>query len=146
TGRGKRLMDDIRRQCAEIERVASSNAAEYAARSAASEFNLSLIATGGATLLFFFLAVAALTIFRGMRRRDDLYQQAFLREQLLKTTLAGIADGVIATDQDGLVTFINPVAQQLTGRDEAEAVGAPIASVFPIVHETTRAKVDNPLE
>ena len=64
----------------------------------------------------------------------------------LQTTLASIGDGVIATDCAGKVTFINLVAQQLTGWSEQEGIGVPIQEVFQIVNETTRAVVANPVE
>ncbi len=65
----------------------------------------------------------------------------------LRVTLSCIGDGVITTDRGGRVTFLNPVAQALTGWTQEEATaggGVPIERVFNIVNEQTRAKVDNP--
>ncbi|MFN0010046.1 MAG: PAS domain S-box protein [Phycisphaerales bacterium] len=65
----------------------------------------------------------------------------------LRVTLSCIGDGVITTDRSGRVTFLNPVAQALTGWTQEEATaggGVPIERVFNIVNEETRAKVDNP--
>ncbi|WP_425615478.1 PAS domain S-box protein [Anatilimnocola sp. NA78] len=64
--------------------------------------------------------------------------------ELLQTTLASIGDAVIATDTDSCVTFLNSVAQDLTGWSTEAARGVPLEQVFQIVNETTRAKVDNP--
>ena len=50
----------------------------------------------------------------------------------LHTTLSSIADAVIATDLNGKITFINPVALELTGRSEQEALGQPLESVCVI--------------
>lgn len=61
-----------------------------------------------------------------------------------RTTLSSIGDGVIATDTDSRVTFLNPVAQKLTGWTEEDAVGRRLDEVFHIVNETTRAVVENP--
>jgi PAS domain S-box-containing protein len=66
------------------------------------------------------------------------------REQL-RVTLASIGDGVIVTDTRGVVTFLNPVAQQLTGWDPAEAAGQPLERVFRIVNELTRREAENPV-
>ena len=55
---------------------------------------------------------------------------------LLQTTLASIGDAVIATDASGLVTFLNSVAEGLTGWTQAEAKGRPIAGVFVILNES----------
>ncbi|HEX3765949.1 MAG TPA: PAS domain S-box protein [Kofleriaceae bacterium] len=66
-------------------------------------------------------------------------------EDSLSATLYSIGDGVIATDDRGRVTRLNPVAEALTGWQQAEAVGLPIESVFHIVNEDTRAPAVNPV-
>ncbi|MCC7420103.1 MAG: PAS domain S-box protein [Planctomycetaceae bacterium] len=62
----------------------------------------------------------------------------------LQVTLASIGDAVICTDELGRVTFLNPVAETLTGWPQADAEGQPLPSVFHIVNESTRQPVDNP--
>jgi len=69
-----------------------------------------------------------------------------LSERRYATTLSSIGDGVIATDRSGLVTFLNPVAERLTGWSAAEAEGKPLTEVFRIVNEQTRATVENPVD
>ena len=73
--------------------------------------------------------------------------QASLREseQRWATTLASIGDAVIATDTLGRVTFMNGVAQELTGWSLSEASLVPIREVFNIVNEQTRLEVENPI-
>jgi PAS domain S-box-containing protein len=66
------------------------------------------------------------------------------REQLL-VTLESISDGVIATDREGRVTFLNPVAQALTGCTGAEAQGRPLEAVFRIANAEIREPVENPV-
>jgi PAS domain S-box-containing protein len=61
------------------------------------------------------------------------------------TTLRSIGDAVIATDADGRVTFMNPIAERLTGFSESEAVGEPLVDVFQIFSEHTRATVESPV-
>ncbi len=56
-------------------------------------------------------------------------------KERLRTTLHSIADGVISTDRDGRVVFINPAAERMTGFSEADARGRPIEEVFQAVHE-----------
>jgi PAS domain S-box-containing protein len=65
------------------------------------------------------------------------------REWLL-VTLSSIGDAVITTDTHGRVRFLNPVAQELTGWTQEQAVGHSLDHVFKIVNETTRAPVVNP--
>ncbi len=62
----------------------------------------------------------------------------------LRITLASIGDAVISTDAEGRVTFMNGVAEALTGWPQAEAVGRPLPDVFHIVNERTRQPVENP--
>ncbi len=56
----------------------------------------------------------------------------------LAVTLRSIGDAVIATGQDGRIVRINPVAERLTGWDEAQAMGQPLEKVFVIVDTITR--------
>ena len=67
-------------------------------------------------------------------------------ERRFATTLASIGDGVIATDQLGKVTFLNAVAENLTGWKSEEAQGIALPTVFRICNEETRKTVVNPVE
>jgi PAS domain S-box-containing protein len=70
-----------------------------------------------------------------------------LREQRewFQVTLGSIADAVIATDTEGKVTFLNPVAEKMTGCPSAEAIGAPLDAIFNIVNEYTHERVQSPV-
>jgi len=59
-------------------------------------------------------------------------------ERFLATTLRSIGDAVVATDNDGLVTLMNPMAERLTGWVEAEALGRPLTEVVRILDERSR--------
>jgi PAS domain S-box-containing protein len=69
-----------------------------------------------------------------------------LREQSerFRITLSSIGDAVISTDAAGVITFLNRVAETLTGWTQHEAVGQPLHAVFNIVDYDTRAAVENP--
>jgi PAS domain S-box-containing protein len=74
------------------------------------------------------------------------YAQAIERQrEQLRVTLTSIGDAVIATDADGRVTLLNPVAEALTGWTNAEAVGQPLETIFHIVNEQTEHPVGNPV-
>jgi PAS domain S-box-containing protein len=75
------------------------------------------------------------------RRAEEIFQS----EQQLRTTLASIGDGVITCDTEGRVQMMNPVAVDLTGWSQAEALGQPLETVFHIVNEATRLPVENPV-
>lgn len=65
--------------------------------------------------------------------------------EMLKVTLESIADGVISTGRDGRVTFINPVAVEMTGWSPDEALGRPVEEVFRLADEHGSA-VANPVK
>jgi two-component system cell cycle sensor histidine kinase/response regulator CckA len=86
-------------------------------------------------------------------RRRKLYQNLFRAEkeqrkaqEEMRVILYSIGDAVIAANTEGLITHINPVAEQLTGWSESEALGRPLKQVFHIINEETRAEVENPVE
>ena len=60
------------------------------------------------------------------------------REQWLSTTLRSIADAVVTTDAAGLITFLNVVAETLSGWTQEQSCGRPYGEVFAIIDETTR--------
>jgi PAS domain S-box-containing protein len=66
-------------------------------------------------------------------------------EQRLSIILKSIADGVVAVDCRGHVTFMNPMAEIITGWREKEAVGQNVKNVFKLVHENTLKAVPNPI-
>ena len=75
----------------------------------------------------------------------SIYNERILEEkEQLNITLNAIADGVIATDAEGVVTFINPVAQRLTGFNEFEACGRMVDDIMELRDATTNAGVINP--
>jgi len=57
------------------------------------------------------------------------------REEWLSTILKSIGEGVVATDQLGNITFMNPVAEKLTGWSQGESIDKPITSVLHLVDE-----------
>ncbi len=72
--------------------------------------------------------------------------EARAQREWLHTTLTSIGDAVIATDPEGVITFMNPVAEQLTGWTSGEAKGRALPQVFRIINEQTREIVENPVD
>jgi len=83
---------------------------------------------------------------RILRRLEQSQERLRLSEENLSITLSSIGDAVIVTDKEGLLTLLNPVAEQLTGWSNEEASGLPIKTVFPIIDASTRKSIENPIE
>ena len=66
-------------------------------------------------------------------------------ERWVATLLKSIGDAVIATDIGKLITFMNPVAEALTGWKQEEAMGKPLKDVFKIVNEETGERAEDPV-
>ncbi len=99
------------------------------------------------------LAWAYRRIAEAFQERDDALHEASARslelqqqKDLLSVTLSSIGDCVLVTDKEGRITFMNPVAEEVTGWKLNEAIGRPTTEVFQILDEHTRAPVESPVE
>jgi PAS domain S-box-containing protein len=142
---GLLLMDQLRTLFAEMQleetRLDRQRDAEYRQSirtTAASIWLATLTALLG-------LAALGLFIQRAQEQREKHAQQLRASEELFRTTLTSIGDAVIATDKSGNVTFLNPVAEKLTGIPLKEAAGKSISQVFPILNELTGKPVEDPV-
>src|SRR5579862_4728488 len=88
---------------------------------------------------------------RSMRTRAEQRKQPrtarMVREseEWLFTTLESIGDAVIATDTDGRIVYMNPVAEKLTCWNESDAIGKDCHEIFHIVNEDTRQPTESPV-
>ena len=89
----------------------------------------------GYELVIFAGTAATISVLAGRRREAQL---------TLEATVASIADGVIVTNDDAEVTFLNRVAETLTGWPLKEAAGQPVDHVFVAVDEDSRQPGTNP--
>ena len=145
-GSGKRWMDQIRVIIAEMAneekdllKIRTQEANESVARS------VRTILTG--TLLSISLLVLCFGLLhRELSERKKAQAALAKSEKWFSTTLASIGDAVIATDMNGGVTFMNSIAQSLTGWSQAEATGKSMDLVFDIVNRETRRPVENPVK
>ncbi len=76
----------------------------------------------------------------------DKFKNLKLDRQWYSTTLKSIGDGVIATDKDGRILFLNSVAETITGWAFEESTGLDLEKVFNVMNEETSERVDNPVE
>ncbi|MDF2888391.1 MAG: hypothetical protein K0R23_2776 [Lacrimispora sp.] len=73
--------------------------------------------------------------------RDDLYRE----KEMLSVTLNSIGDGVVTTDLDGKITYLNQAAEEITGWSSKEAYTQSFMEIFDLRNETTGKIVPNPI-
>jgi two-component system CheB/CheR fusion protein len=160
-GRGKKLMDSIRSEkdgyIVIEESALSRHESEF--QSTMRRLFLIIAATSLSALLFalafsFFIygdtdrklrnlehseTKRLLDLQEGMNvRLQQANETIRLSEEKLAVTLNSIGDAVMATDADGFITLLNPLAEQLTGWTQADAVGRPVEEIFHIINHETR--------
>ena len=89
--------------------------------------------------------IGASKIARDISERKKIQDELDQHRARLEVTLASIGDGVIVTDRNGMIVFMNPVAEGLTGWTLDHGRGQMLEAVFNIVNEATRLRVENPV-
>lgn len=69
----------------------------------------------------------------------------FREKERIRITLNSISDAVIATDVEGLISFLNPIAEEMTGWRGADALGQAIEKVMPLREASTGLELQNPI-
>ena len=78
--------------------------------------------------------------------RKVMEEALFVVKERAQVTLNCIGDAVVCTDIAGNITFLNLVAEKMTGWQLPEALGRPMAEVFRILDATTREAAPNPMD
>jgi diguanylate cyclase (GGDEF)-like protein/PAS domain S-box-containing protein len=78
--------------------------------------------------------------------RQAAEDELFAEKERAQVTLSSIGDAVACTDLAGNVSFLNPVAEKMTGWSQQDAAGRPMAEILRIQHDTTREPIPNPME
>jgi PAS domain S-box-containing protein len=141
TNVGKRRMDEMR---AIVARMDAREDALLRARTAEADQNyrVAALTPWGTTALALLLVIA---LFVGTVRFGAERQRAAQTAERFRVTLASVGDGVIATDDQGRVTQVNPVAEALTGWTEAEAAGKRLEEVFVLINQASRRPAESPI-
>ncbi|HWY88630.1 MAG TPA: CHASE3 domain-containing protein [Gemmataceae bacterium] len=144
TSNGKIWMDAVRVLISEIKQHETDLLHERQ-HQAQSAYHFAVTTTLTTTLVGLLLVAAFLgLLYRTLLARARATAAIHEQRQLLHTTLTSIGDAVIATDARGTVTFLNSIAQALTGFTQEEAAGKPLEQVFIIINEKTRQPAPNP--
>jgi len=160
-GAGKRLMDSIRVEMGAFIQIEEDARAQHDAEFQSDMRRLFTIIAAASLLLLLLALSFAYLIYRETQHRlqnqvhletqhlleiqattNQQLQQANVTlqasEEKLAVTLNSIGDAVIATDAEGRVTRLNPLAEQLTGWTQAQANGRPVDEIFHIINQETR--------
>ncbi|SFM57961.1 ATP-binding response regulator [Methanolobus profundi] len=68
-------------------------------------------------------------------KREKEKEKLFDHEKWINSLLNNFADAIISTDKDGIIKYMNPLAQALTGYSKEEALGSDISSIFKVICE-----------
>lgn len=96
-------------------------------------------------LLVGYVTAVLLRLRRRTRELNRAVKALATEKELAQVTLHSIGDGVITTDAKGDVDYLNPMAQQLTGRTNESAKGAAVDEVYKIVDELTGSVLEHPV-
>ena len=80
-----------------------------------------------------------------MVERAAIAEVLYEEQERARVTLNSIGDAVMSTDVSGNVTYLNAVAEAMTGWSREAAAGHPIDEVFQIIDATTRETAQNPM-
>ena len=84
-------------------------------------------------------------LFSDITERKRAEFEFFKEKERAEVTLHSIGDGVITTDANSAVEYLNPVAEELTGWTSTEAKGKTLATIFNIICEKTREHLPDPV-
>ena len=103
------------------------------------DFGIALMIWGGLVMFSAVICWSTATISKAKAA-------ASRQREWLEVTLSSIGDGVIATDRQGRVAFVNQIALDLTGWSERDAIGQPSEDIFRIFEEDRRATIPSPAQ
>jgi PAS domain S-box-containing protein len=153
TDRGKQVMDEVRKLGEDLQNEVYRRLQQEIRERQQQGSQARLTSLFGGVVLFVFLLLATFDIGRATAERDRLIvdlqaanDRTTASRDLLHTTLTSIGDAVIATDDAGRVTFLNGVAERLTGWTQSQARRQPLRKVLDIVNEETREIVESPVD
>jgi PAS domain S-box-containing protein len=132
------VLADMQQEEITLESRRTQAYAQSVKRTIASIYLTTVVAILGLGFLAFYILLE-------IRLRERHAEQIRQREEWFRVTLTSIGDGVIATDENGRVTFVNTIAEQLTGTTLSQSKGREIQDVLPLFNETTHTPVENPV-
>jgi two-component system CheB/CheR fusion protein len=130
SGAGLRIMDQVQDLADAMRTQEGSLLAARADRAARAARRLKVTSIFGGAIVLMLLAVLLVVTRSDLLGRARAEAEALESEARLRTTIRSIADGVLVTDLRGRITFLNAVAERLTGWREEEAIGRSVGEIF----------------
>ncbi|MBY0468154.1 MAG: EAL domain-containing protein [Burkholderiaceae bacterium] len=90
--------------------------------------------------------VRTLSVLKETTEQRRLAAELVAEKERIEVTLQSIGDGVVTTDEQGCITYMNPVAEQLVGRRLDEARGLAFGAVVHMFDDLTGAPLSSPIE
>ncbi len=90
-------------------------------------------------------AAAGWNVLRDNARRERAEEALFSEKERAQVTLHSIGDAVASTDIVGNLTFLNPIAEEMSGWSSQKAVGRPLPEVFRILDGASHEAIPNPI-
>jgi len=100
---------------------------------------------GGGVLLSIFLLIFFVLV-KEIRKKKKSERDLFIKTEWYNKTLLSMGDAVIATDKNGIITFINKAAENITEWNAGEMIGKHVDFIFQIYSEATGLMAENPLK
>ena len=152
-GAGKAAMDQLREKISALRDEQESQIQAEGDQIDAATWLRTLVFASCGLLNLFFIVWAYRRIRVAVNEREAAYaaakkehREVVHQKDLLAVTLASIGDCVIVTDAAGHITFMNGVAQKLTGWKLEEAERRPVSDIFRIINEESRVPVESPVD
>ena len=144
SGSGRQQMEAVRAHLATMRNV-EEGLLLGREDAAAHRFHLALVSnltsTGVAAVM---VGLVFMLVRRVLRVRQRSAMGIANERERYRVTLASIGDAVIVTNMDGTITFMNGIAERLTGWNN-EAIGQPLERIFRIINEYSRQSVESPV-
>lgn len=101
------------------------------------------LAYAGLIISVLFIVIIFYMLFKETRLPDKISDELELQKDFMNVTLSSIGDGLITTNNNGKIIYMNPAAEKLTGWVNKDVIDKPLQTVYDIRNEETGMPIDN---
>ncbi|MGL2967131.1 PAS domain S-box protein [Flavobacterium sp. XGLA_31] len=143
-GHGKKLMDSIRLHFNRFNAHENNLLDDRIAKTTRSVNTFKVVILLGSFFTVAIFLITFLKLFNQIKLRRQQEEKLFVQNQWYNQTMVSLGDGVITTDTNGIITFINKSGAQITGWNYKDALGKHVDLVFDIVNVNVTGNTINP--